>query len=225
MKMSTDTSITSASASVTAGASTKSHSDDTDNEWSLSALEKPFLFGQFTWTTSDVKGKNLFAAQLSLDTLFPVTADAHYLSPIGWYLRKFGYCKFDLKFTINLSSSSFHAGKLIVYWDPDGDIQDQQGATFRDHQIIDVAKTKEINLIVSFHSGNNWIVRNITQNAFNMNGLLGICVYQPLVLQTQGTSRVPVTIRLTPINYSARFPMGEEHSLTYSALKTFTGYT
>lgn len=177
----------------------------------MALLKNPVLIGNFTWATSDLTGAVLQKIQIpEVFNLF----DSFQKQILGIY----AYFKPELEFDFKLTSSPFHVGKLIVFYDPFEQMADtpdyesttkfvnRVAATGQPHLFLDASEANTGVLKVPFQHPQAFLTTNSAEG-IDIMGTLRVMVFNPLRVVTPTTPSVDFQVFLRCPNLELRVPV------------------
>ena len=139
-------------------------------------VAKPALLAQPVWQTTDASLTLLFAANVTptvcqVDTATPNETKL-YDTPMGMTSRMFSNWRGDLYYHFKIVKTPYHRGRLVVNYDPTGDI-----VTTSDNNnvvqtlIVDISEVDEFKIRVPYMAPQNFlIVRDTAVTDYAING-------------------------------------------------------
>lgn len=148
------------------------------------------LMAVTSWTTTQTVGDTLF----NRDVPFGLMTNTAERAQESFRLGMFD----EIEFTVTVTGTPFHAGRLIVYFVPLGDIstiehthsQRKNSATFVPHVFLDAVVSGSATLVIPYRYVAP-MLRNSTNQSF---GAIGVSVFTPLTVGTGGNTTLPLTI-------------------------------
>lgn len=105
------------------------------------------------WSTSTVLGTLLTRANVNPYNVLVTGGAPQYIScvPMAYISPMFGYWRGDIIYRIRVICTKFHKGRLLLQWDPNGNVGSTVGETNTVYsQIIDISETTDVEFRVPY---------------------------------------------------------------------------
>lgn len=182
-----------------------------DGTWfAKQQLMKPVQLGQYNWSVTQDRATNL--ADLSFPAVLE-TVDSLLLRT----LRMYAFYKLAPCFRIQINSTQFHQGQLIIAFDPfsftkinaSNDVYNLSYATGLPHVRIMASESDAVELKIPFIHPRSFLTTNSVN--FNNLGNLYITVLNPLVVAEGTTPNVTVTLWVYALDAEVHVPI-QDHT-------------
>lgn len=144
------------------------HGCGDQDELSMAFIKKKeSYFGIGIWQTSDAVGTQLFNARVNpaqvdqvevVNGTSSVVAVRAYHTPLSYYGHLFKHWRGGLKLRMRIICTKFHKGRLLIQYDPRGDITASQPAenTVYTH-IVDIGEVDNLEFEIPYHQDTAWL--------------------------------------------------------------------
>ncbi len=164
-------------------------------------VTKPSIVKVITWSSSTVANTILQHGAVTPCILREAAGTSQtyeYYTPSGWAAEMFRFWRGGMRYTFRVHRSKYHKGRLIVCWDPNGELSSLGVETAVFSKIFDLSSPEqEFTVDIPFKACSPWLLTTnqtgleataFTPNAAAVNGYFVLGVLNPLTGPTSSAS-------------------------------------